>query len=214
MRRAVVILLLAQALAIAGCAEPARRIRAACLLLDLAQLRSQRAQAVFDYFLGALRPGEYFGVACLGTGSFSTKDAIAKVSLDTRPSVASQQKLLLRKRLDQFSPSPRPGGNLDVAGPLLYALAYLNETGVEDRYVVLFVNLRREQIPEPVKDFPLQMDRCQVLAIDVDEREITGRQQAAALKHLEAWKEWVEAGGGRWQVVTDLSLLATIFPGS
>jgi hypothetical protein len=99
-------------------------------------------------------------------------------------------------------------------GALLYALTCLNETGAEDRYVILFVNFRTEQIPEPVREFPLQMDQCHVVAIDLDQGDLAGRAQDAAVKRLERWKDWVEAGGGRWEVVSDLKLLATIFPGS
>jgi hypothetical protein len=103
---------------------------------------------------------------------------------------------------------------LDVAGALLYALTCLNETGAEERYVILFVNFKREQIPERVKEFPLQMDECHVIAVDLDEGDLSGREQDAAAKRLETWKDWVEAGGGRWEVVSDLKLLATIFPKS
>jgi hypothetical protein len=212
MRRVAAILLLAQVLGIAACSETARSPRASYLLMETARLKSPPAQALVDYFLGALQPGEFVGMACVGTGHFSEKDVIARLSLDLRPSVATQQKYLLRKRLDQFSPFPRPGSHLDVAGALLYALTCLNETGVEDRYVILFLNFRREQIPEPVREFPLQMDQCHVVAIDLDEGDLPGQEQDAAAKRLETWKDWVEAGGGRWQVVNDLKLLGTIFP--
>jgi hypothetical protein len=214
MRRVVAILFLAQALGIAACTESARAPRASYLLLETARLKSPPVQALVDYFLGAVQPGESVGMACLGTGHFSEKDVIARVSLDARPSVAMQQKHLLRKKLDQFSPFPRPGSELDVAGALLYALTCLNETGAEERYVILFVNFKREQIPERVKEFPLQMDECHVIAVDLDEGDLSGREQDAAAKRLETWKDWVEAGGGRWEVVSDLKLLATIFPKS
>jgi hypothetical protein len=208
------ILFLAQALGTAACTEPARPPRASYLLVETARLKSPPTQALVDSFLGALQPGESVGMACLGTGHFNEKDVIARVSLDARPSVATQQKHLLRKTLDQFSPFPRPGSHLDRAGALLYALTCLNETGAEERYVILFVDFRREQIPEPVREFPLQMDQCHVIAIDVNEGDLSGQPHDAAAKRLETWKDWVEAGGGLWEVVSDLKLLATIFPRS
>jgi len=214
MRRAVAILFLAQALGIVACTESACPPRASYLLLEAAQLKSPPVQALVDYSLGALQPGESVGMACLGTGNFSEKDVIARVSLDARPSVALQQKYLLRKKLDQFFPVSRPGSQLDVAGAVLYALTCLNETGAEERYVVLFVNFKREQIPERIKEFPLQMDQCHVIAVDLDEGDLSGPEQDAAAKRLETWKDWVEAGGGLWEVVSDLKLLATIFPKS
>jgi hypothetical protein len=214
MRWAVAILFLAHTLGIAGCSEPARKPRAAYLLIDVARFRSAPAQAVVNYFLSALQPGESFGIACLSTGNFNDKDTIGSVSLDARPSLAMQQKRLLKKRFDEFTLSPRSVGPLDIAGALLYAVAQLGETDAEERYVLILANLGKEQIPEPVKDFPLQMEGCRVISITVENGELTARQQAAALKRLEAWEEWVETGGGEWQVVNDLALLATIFPGS
>jgi hypothetical protein len=212
MRWVVATVVLAQALGIAACSKPAPPpSRASYLLMETARLKSPPAQALVDYFLGALRPGESMGMACLGTGHFSERDVIARLSLDPRPSVAIQQKYLLRKRLDQFSPFPRPGSYVDVAGALLYALACLNETEAEDRYVILFVNFRKELIPEPVREFPLQMDQCHVVAIDLDEGNLAGQEQDAAAKRLATWKDWVEAGGGRWELVTDLKLLTSIF---
>ena len=214
MRWAVAILFLAQALGSAGCTEPARQPRAAYLLIDAARLRSAPAQAVVNYFLSALQPGESFGIACLGTGNFSDRDTIASVLLDVRPSLATQQKRLLKKKFDEFTPSPRSIAHLDIAGALLYVVGQLGETKAEERYVLILANLGQEQIPEPVKDFALQMEGCRVIPITVENGELTARQQAAALQRLEAWEEWVETGGGDWQVVNDLALLATIFPAS
>jgi hypothetical protein len=214
MRWAVAILVLAQAVGIAGCTEPARKPRAAYLLIDAPRLRSAQAQAVVNYFLSALQPGESFGIACLGTGNFSDRDTIGSVSLDARPSLATQQKHLLKKKFDEFTSSPRPVGHLDIAGALLYTVAQLGETNAGERYVLILADLGKEQIPEPVKDFPLQMEGCRVIPIIVENGGLTARQQAAALKRIEDWEDWVEAGGGEWQVVNDLALLGTIFPGS
>jgi hypothetical protein len=214
MRWAVAILLLAQVVGIAGCTEAARTPRAAYLLIDAPRLRSAQAQAVVNYLLSALQPGDSFGIASLGTGNFSDRDTIASVLLDPRPSLATQQKRFLKKRFDEFSSSPRPAGHLDIAGALLYAVAQLGNTNAEERYVLILADLGKELIPEPLKDFPLQMEGCRVIPIIVEDGGFTARQQAAALKRLEAWKDWVKAGGGEWQVVNDLPLLATVFPGS
>jgi hypothetical protein len=214
MRWAVATLFLAQALGIVGCTEPARRPRAAYLLVDAARLRSGPARAVVNHLLSALQPGDSFGIACLGTGNFSDRDAVVSLSLDARPSLATQQKGLLKKKFDEFTPPPRSAGHLDIAGGLLYAVAQLGETNAEERYVLLLANLGMEQIPEPVKDFPLQMEGCRVISMDLGSGELTARREAVALKRLEAWGEWVEKGGGEWRVVHDLALLETIFPGS
>jgi hypothetical protein len=214
MRWATAILFLAQVLGIAGCTDPARKPRAAYVLIDAARLRSASAQEVVRHFLSALQPGESFGIACLGTGNFSDRDTIVSLSLDARPSVATQQKRLLKTKFDEFTPSPGSGGPLDIAGALLYAVAQLGDTNAEERYVLILANLGREQIPEPVKEFPLQMEGCRVISITVEDEKLPARQQATALKRLEAWEEWVETGGGEWEVVNDLALLATIFTGS
>jgi hypothetical protein len=214
MRWAVAILFLAQTLGIAGCTEPARKPRAAYFLIDAARLRSAPAEATVNYFLSALQPGESLGIASVGTGSFSDRDTIVSISLDARPSLATQQKRLLKKKFDEFTPSPRAAGHLDIAGALLYAVAQLGETKAEERYVLILADLGKEQIPEPVKGFPLQMEGCRVILLMVETGELAARQQAAALKRLEAWEDWVETGGGEWQVVKDLALLATVFPGS
>lgn len=214
MRWAVAILFLAQALGIAGCSEPARKPKAAYLLIDAARLRSAPAQAVVNYFLAALQPGDSFGIACVGTGNFSDRDTVVSVSLDSRLSLVTQQKHLLKQKFDAFTPSPRSPGHLDIAGALLYAVAQLGETNAEERYVLILANLGKEEMAEPVKDFPLQMEGCRVIALNVENGELTARHQAAALKRLEAWGDWVDRGGGEWRVVNDLTLLATIFPGS
>jgi hypothetical protein len=125
MRWAVATLFLAQALGIVGCTEPARRPRAAYLLVDAARLRSGPARAVVNHLLSALQPGDSFGIACLGTGNFSDRDAVVSLSLDARPSLATQQKGLLKKKFDEFTPPPRSAGHLDIAGGLLYAVAQL-----------------------------------------------------------------------------------------
>jgi hypothetical protein len=214
MRWAVVILLLAQALGIAGCSGPERKPRAVYLLIDAARLRSAPAEAVVNYFLTALQPGDSFGIACVDTGTFSDRDTIVSVSLDSRPSLVTQEKHLLKQKFDAFTPSSRSAAPLDIAGALLYAVAQLGDTNAEERYVLVLANLGKEQITEPVKDFPLQMEGCRVIAMHVDNGELTAHQQAAARKRLEAWGDWVERGGGEWRVVNDPSLLATIFPGA
>jgi len=88
-------------LLLAGCGEPQNRAKGVYMLLDTSgtyALELKKAQNILNYLLGTLQPKDTLAVARIDTGSFSEKDIIAKVTFDTRPSVANNQKEPLRVR--------------------------------------------------------------------------------------------------------------------
>ena len=93
------------ALALAGCGESVPPTRAVYLLMDTSGTYTQeisKAQAIANYLLGVLTSSDSLGVARVDSASFSEKDIVAKVTFDSRPSYANQQKRAFRQTLDRF----------------------------------------------------------------------------------------------------------------
>ena len=65
-------------------------------------------------------------LAALLTGC-SQKDIVAKMTFDTRPSAANQQKRKFREKIDSFVKGVRPASHTDITGGVLQAIEYLNE---------------------------------------------------------------------------------------
>jgi hypothetical protein len=180
------------------------------LLIDTSGTYSgelSRAQAVTNYLLGTLDPGDSFGVARIDAGSFSEKDILMRVTFDERPSVANDQKRLFMETVRQFADTVRTASHTDITGGVLQAVEWLNEVGPGERTILIFSDME-EDLPEGfIRDFPIDLDGVRVIALNVvklqpdnvDPREYTGR--------LEEWRERVESGGGEWAVINDLERL-------
>jgi len=184
------------------------------MLLDSSGTYSQElksAQAIVNYLLGTLEPGDSFGIAKIDSGSFSEKDIIAKMTFDKRPSMTNRQKRLFKQQVDTFVSSFGKGSSYtDITGGILQAAEYLSETGAGEKYILIFSDLKEDLKRDQVRDFPVNVSGCSVVALNVtklrsdnvDPREYYGR--------VERWRERVEAGGGRWRVINDLNRLDAI----
>jgi hypothetical protein len=149
--------LLTFALVASGCAESVPPSRAVYLLLDTSGTYSTeiaKAQGIANYLLGSLASGDSLGLARIDSGSFSEKDIVAKVTFDSRPSRANQQKRGFRQRLDRFIASAGGSAHTDITGGVLQAAEWLNETAAGHRYVLIFSDLEEDLRHGYVRDFP------------------------------------------------------------
>ena len=198
----------------ASCADTTSHSKGVYMLLDSSGTYSQElksAQAIVNYLLGTLEPGDSFGIAKIDSGSFSEKDIIAKMTFDKRPSMTNRQKRLFKQKVDTFVSSLGKGSSYtDITGGILQAAEYLSETGAGEKYILIFSDLKEDLKRDQVRDFPVNVSDCSVVALNVtklrsdnvDPREYYGR--------VERWRERVEAGGGRWRVINDLNRLDAI----
>ncbi|RKZ11274.1 VWA domain-containing protein, partial [bacterium] len=162
--------LLAVFLVSGGCADTTSHSSSVYMLLDTSGTYSQeleRAQRIIDYLLGTLQPGDSLVVARIDSGSFSEKDIVCKMTFDGRPSVANQQKRRFRTTIDEFVAHVDGSPYTDITGGVVQAVEFLRETGAGQRYILVFSDLK-EDLPEGhIRDFPLEMDGCDVVALNV-----------------------------------------------
>jgi hypothetical protein len=133
-------------LAVAGCGEAGARsnARAVYLLLDTSGTYREeivRAQGILNYLLGNLNSGDSLGLARIDSESFSEKDVVARMTFDTRPSHANQQKRKFRATVDKFVKVAAQSSHTDITGGILQAAEWLNEVGAGRKYILIFSDL-------------------------------------------------------------------------
>ena len=170
----------------------------------------KRAQAIINYLLGTLQPGDSLAVARIDSASFSEKDIIAKMTFDRRPSMTNQQKRLFKQKVDEFVAKVKGSAYTDITGGVLQAVEYLNETGAGRKHILIFSDLKEELVKGHVRDFPIQVSECKVVALNVTKLRSDNVDPREYYKRVDQWKERVEAGGGHWRVVNDLERLESI----
>ena len=196
-----------------GCADSTSRARSVFLLLDTSgtyKAEIEKARAIINYLLGTFEPGDSMAVARIDSGSFSEKDIIAKVTFDRRPSVATEQKRLFRAKVDQFIAQSKGSAHTDITGGVIQAVQYLNETGAGYRYILIFSDLQEDLAKGHVRDFPLAMEGCQAIALNVTKLRSDNVDPRGYFKRVEGWKKRVEEGGGSWRLLNDLERLDRI----
>lgn len=180
------------------------------LLLDTSGTYAQElggAQKVVNYLLGTLDPGDSFGVARIDGGSFSEKDILMRTTFDERPSVANDQKRLAMETVAAFADSVSTASHTDITGGLLQAVEWLNEVGPGKRTVLIFSDLE-EDLPEGfIRDFPLDLEGVEVIAINVTKLRPDNVDPRVYMGRLDDWRRRVEEGGGVWAVVNDMERL-------
>jgi hypothetical protein len=173
----------------------------------------KRAEAIISYLLGTLQPGDTLAVARIDSGSFSEKDILAKMTFDRRPSVANQQKRLFKQKMEKFVATARGSAYTDITGGVLQSVEYLNEARAGQKYILIFSDLKEDLVKGHVRNFPIQVDGCNVVALNVTKLRSDNVDPREYYKRVEAWRARVEAGGGTWRVVNDLERLESILSG-
>jgi hypothetical protein len=211
------ILIVAILLMAGGCADSKGRSKGIYMLLDTSGTYStelKSAQALINYLLGMLEPGDSFGIAKIDSASFSEKDIIATMTFDRRPSVTNKQKRLFKQRVDSFVGSVKKGSAYtDITGGILQASEYLGETGAGQKYILIFSDLEEDIKKGHIRNFPIDVSGCNIVALNVtklrsdnvDPREYYGR--------VDNWKKRVEEGGGNWRLMNDLNRLDGLLHG-
>ncbi len=211
------ILILFSSMLLWECADTTSHSRGVYMLLDTSgtyRKELKRAEAIMNYLLGILQPGDSLAVARIDSGSFSEKDIIAKMTFDRRPSVANQQKRHFKRKVDEFVRTASDSAYTDITGGVLQSVEYLNETGAGDKYILIFSDLKEELARGHIRNFPIQLDGCNVVALNVTKLSSDNVDPREYYKRVEDWRTRVEAGGGEWKLINDLEHLDSMLTGS
>jgi hypothetical protein len=197
-----------------GCNQDAGpQNRGVYLLMDTSGTYTKElseAVQLINVILIKLEPGDSFAVARIDTGSFSEKDIISKMTFDTRPSAANQQKRKFREKIDKFIKNVKPASHTDITGGLLQAIEYLNEKESGVKEILIYSDLKEDLPKGFVRDIPLQLQGFNVVALNVTKLRSDNRDPREYLSRLENWQSRVEEGGGQWLVINDMDRLERI----
>lgn len=197
-----------------GCSGKNNRSKGVYMLLDTSgtyAVELNKAKGIINYLLGTLQPGDTLAVGRIDTGSFSEKDIISKVTFDSRPSVANNQKRAFQKKVEDFVSGIQRSSHTDISGGILQAIEYLNESGAGQKFILIFSDLQEELAKGHVRDVPFQLDGFEVFALNVTKLTDDIRDPKNYLERLENWRKKTEDGGGRFDKINDLDRLDTIF---
>ncbi len=201
-------------LALSGCADSKSRSKGVYMLLDTSgtyALELNKAQAILNYLLGVLQPGDTLAVARIDTGSFSEKDIVAKITFDERPSYANNQKRLFQQEVNTFVSTVKSSKYTDISGGILQAIEYLNEQGSGQKYVLIFSDLKQELAKGYKRDIPFQLQGFNVIALNVTKLRADNIDPKLYQGRVTNWRAEVESGGGKWSIINDLENLDQIF---
>lgn len=197
-----------------GCNQDAGpQNRGVYLLMDTSGTYTKElsdAVKLINVILIKLEPGDSFAVARIDTASFSEKDIISKMTFDTRPSAANQQKRKFREKIDKFIKNVKPASHTDITGGLLQAIEYLNEKEPGRKEILIYSDLKEDLPKGFVRDIPLQLQGFNVVALNVTKLRSDNRDPRQYLTRLENWQNRVEEGGGHWLVINDMDRLERI----
>jgi hypothetical protein len=201
-------------LAVAGCSQSTNRAKGVYMLLDTSgtyAVELNKAKAIINYLLGTLQPGDTLAVGRIDTGSFSEKDIIAKVTFDSRPSMANNQKRAFQKKVNDFVANIKRSSYTDISGGVLQAIEYLNESEARSKFILIFSDLQEELAKGHIRDVPFQLKGFEVIALNVTKLRDDIRDPKNYMTRVEHWREKAEGGNGQWRVINDLERLDNIF---
>lgn len=206
MKKLLAFSLLSISLLLSGCPDTTTHSQGVYMLLDSSgtyRMEVKKAQAIMNYLLGTLQPGDSLAVARIDSASFSEKDIIAKMTFDRRPSVTNQQKRLFKQKIDGFFATVKGTAFTDITGGILQAVEYLNETGSGKKFILIFSDLKEELAKGHVRDFPIELSGSRVVALNVTKLRSDNVDPREYYKRVEAWQARVEAGAGHWRVINE-----------
>ncbi|WP_205849141.1 VWA domain-containing protein [Natronospirillum operosum] len=196
---------------LAGCAQTDDPRRAAYVLMDISDNYVQElasAQALTRFLLAELQPGDTLGALFIDNSSYSDRNVIAQTTFDDRPSLATQQKRLFYAEVDDFvSGIQVPSAHNDITGGILLATERLRSVDAGQRVLYVFSDLQEDRPPWLERDFPVDLDGVEVVAMNVTKLRSDNHNPQAYRERLAQWEQWVEDNGGNWRLVNDLQQL-------
>jgi hypothetical protein len=213
MKRGFLVFFMVAFVALAACVDTTSKATGVYMLIDTSGTYTEemkKAQAIVNYLLGTLQPGDSLAVARIDSGSFSEKDIITKMTFDSRPSVSNKQKLKFRDDVDRNLSKVRGSQYTDISGGVLQAVEYLNETQSGRKFILIFSDLKEELPRGYVRDVPFELKRFSMVALNVTKLRSDNVNPREYLDRLEEWRMKAEEGGGKWRVVNDLEKLDRI----
>ncbi len=214
MKKVYLIIVLSVVILFSACVDTKSHSKGVYMLIDTSGTYTEelkKAQAIINYLLGTLQPGDSFAVSRIDTGSFSEKDILAKVIFDSKPSRANSQKRAFRETIDKEMSTVKGSPYTDITGGILQAIEFINETGAGKKYILIFSDLKEEIRKGYVRDIPLQVGGFTVIALNVTKLRTDNVDPREYMDRLEDWRNKVESGGGTWKVINDLERLERIF---
>ena len=194
-----------------GCGDPRSHSHAVYMLVDTSGTYAEevgKAQAIVNYLLGTLQPGDSLAVARVKSRSFSEKDIVAKVTFDNRPSQANAQKRAFRDKIDAFVKTVGGSAYTDITGGLIQGSMFLNETGAGTKTILIFSDMQEELDKATIRDFPFKLKDIRVVALNVVKLKTDNIDPRRYMGRLEAWQKRVEgAGASEWRVINDIERL-------
>ena len=198
-------------LSLGSCTDTTSRATGVYMLLDSSGTYTKElkhAQVIINYLLGTLQSGDSLGIAKIDSVSFSEKDIIAKMTFDKRPSVTNKQKRLFKQQVDTYLASVKKGSAYtDITGGLLQASEYLHEAGAGKKYILIFSDLKEDLKKGHIRDFPIQVPGCEVVALNVTKLRSDNIDPREYYDRVQKWEERVTEGGGEWRIINDLNRL-------
>lgn len=174
-----------------------------------------RAQNVVNYLLGTLEPGDSLAVARVKSRSFTERDIIAKVSLNTDPLKVNSQKRAFADKINEFAKtaqSSKGSRYTDISGGIIQAAEFLRETGAGRKTIIIFSDMQEELDYKTVRDFPIQLDGIRIIALNVTKLDTDNIDPRRYMDRLAWWEERaMAAGASEWKVVNDMEHLDRIF---
>jgi len=98
----------------------------------------------------------------------------------------------------------------DITGGVIQAVEFLEESGAANRHILVFSDLKEELPTGHVRDFPLEMAECDVVALNVTKLRSDNVDPREYFDRVEHWEGRVVAGGGSWKLLNDLDNLHMI----
>jgi hypothetical protein len=177
------------------------------LLLDTSGTYTQeleQAKQVIHYLLAMLEPGDAFAVARIDSASFSEKDIVAKMVLDSRPSRAIMQKKDFAAVVDNFIGGVQSSPYTDISGGMLQGVEYLNEARVGNKTILIYSDLQEDLPKDYVREVEWLLDGFTVKALNVTKLRRDNQNPQVYLDRVADWQSKVIQGGGHWHLINDL----------
>jgi hypothetical protein len=203
---------------VVACGPTANHNQAVYVLIDTSGTYTKemnKAQAVVNYLLGTINPGDTLAVGRIKSRSFSEKEIVAKVSLGKDPVAANAQKRAFSEQFGAFAKAEQQAKGsayTDITGGMIQAAEYLNETGAGRKTIIIFSDMQEELDYKTVRDIPIKLNGIRVVALNVTKLGSDNIDPRRYLDRLEWWEKRARtAGATDWKVVNDMEHLDRIF---
>ena len=204
-----ILLALSVTVVVSACTDSKQYETSFCALMDIsgtyAGEKANVSNIIKAGIVPEMIPGDSLFFVKIDSNSYAEENLVTKLTLDYRPTKANSQKMVVAKKLDEFSKGNAKSRLTDISGALMLCSDYLKATKSGTQVMFVFSDMKEELPAGVVRNFADdEFDGIDIAAMNVIKLTDDSANPEVYRSRIKKWNQRIVDSGARsWNTLID-----------